>query len=427
MLVPEEQRRFAIDVVRRLRGAGFTAYLAGGCVRDQLLGRTPKDYDVATNATPPQIRRLFGRRRTLAIGAAFGVITVRGGKAAGAVEVATFRRDVSYSDGRHPDQVTFSSAEEDAARRDFTINGLFFDPVEQRVIDFVGGQEDLAQRRIRAIGDARQRFTEDKLRMLRGVRFSATFDFHLDGAVRRAIADMAAEIAVVSPERIAMEMRRMLVDAHGAVAVRLMLETGLADVVLPEIVPRSPEQRERFDRGLEILTRLNEGQDTGTAEREAASSPSFPLALATLLFAWVDAGQAAAICRRWRLSNAETERITWLVAHHAALQHVRSMRWSALQPILIAEGGGDLLRLIEAASPAGTETAAYCRALLAQPRDALDPPPLLTGDDLLAMGVPPGPRYKVLLQRLRDAQLDQEIHTPAEALAQAEKWLLAEP
>jgi tRNA nucleotidyltransferase/poly(A) polymerase len=166
---PEDQRQFAVEVVRRLRAAGFAAYWAGGCVRDRLLGRVPKDYDVATDATPPQIRQVFGHRRTLAIGAAFGVITVVGPKAAGMVEVTTFRRDAAYSDGRHPDGVTFSSAEEDAQRRDFTINGLFFDPLAEEVIDFVGGQEDLRRGVIRAIGQAAERFAEDKLRMLRAV------------------------------------------------------------------------------------------------------------------------------------------------------------------------------------------------------------------------------------------------------------------
>jgi hypothetical protein len=444
MIQPKEQRRFAVDVVRRLRGAGFEAYWAGGCVRDQLLGRTPKDYDVATNATPPQIRQLFGRRRTLAIGAAFGVITVIGPRPAGTVEVATFRRDAAYSDGRHPDSVTFSSAEEDASRRDFTINGLFFDPIEQRVIDFVGGQADLAERRIRAIGDPRQRFAEDKLRMLRAVRFAATFDFALDEEARTAIRQMAAEIRVVSPERIAMEMRRMLVDPRRAAAVRMMLETGLAAVVLPEIVPHDEPQRERFEHGLEVMSRLKD--------------PGFPLALAALLLpgivptagtdraptghrpgtdraptghrraalvgvgrrwsALVGGGRrwSAAVCERWRLSNKETDRTVWLATHHAALEPCRTMRWSALQPILIAEGIGDLLALMEAASPAGAE-AAHCRTLLAQPREALDPPPLVTGDDLLALGIRPGPRYKTLLQRIRDAQLDGEIRTKDEGLA----------
>src|SRR6516165_655576 len=163
MLDPDQQREFALDVVRRLRAADYEAYWAGGCVRDIVLGRRPKDYDVATNAKPLEIRELFGKTRTLPLGAAFGVITVVGPRPAGQIEVATFRQDAAYSDGRHPDSVTFSSAREDAERRDFTINGMFFDPVERRVIDYVGGQEDLREGLIRAIGDTRMRFQEDKL------------------------------------------------------------------------------------------------------------------------------------------------------------------------------------------------------------------------------------------------------------------------
>lgn len=406
MVTPEEQRRFAVEVVRRLRGAGFAAYWAGGCVRDQLLGRTPKDYDVATNAVPEQVRTLFGHRRTLAIGAAFGVIAVIGPKTAGIVEVTTFRRDAPYSDGRHPDSVTFSSAEEDASRRDFTINGLFFDPIEQRVIDFVGGQNDLAAKRLRAIGNARERFAEDKLRMLRAVRFSATFAFAIDDEAREAIAAMAAEIHVVSPERIAMEMRRMLADASRAVGVRLLLETKLAAEVLPEIVPPNDQQR---DATLAMLSRLGD-------------ECSFPLALAAVLYPSVDVAGAAAVCGRWRLSNKETERVCWLVENHAAIFGAKTMRWSMLQPLLVAEGIDDLLKLTEAASPEGAEAGAYCRTLLAQPRETLDPPPLLNGNDLLAHGIPSGPQYKTLLERVRAAQLDQEIGTKAEALAAVEKW-----
>ncbi|MCR4411750.1 MAG: CCA tRNA nucleotidyltransferase, partial [Thermoguttaceae bacterium] len=170
-LKPQSPRQFAEEVVRRLRAAGFLAYWAGGCVRDQLMGLDPKDYDVATSAVPEQVRQVFGRRRTVAVGAAFGVITVVGPPGAGQIEVATFRSDRTYSDGRHPDEVVFSSPEEDAARRDFTINGLFYDPVAQEVIDYVGGRDDLARRLLRAIGDPRQRFAEDKLRLLRAVRF----------------------------------------------------------------------------------------------------------------------------------------------------------------------------------------------------------------------------------------------------------------
>ncbi|MHC4180976.1 MAG: CCA tRNA nucleotidyltransferase [Planctomycetota bacterium] len=408
MLVPEQQRRFATEVVRRLRRAGFEAYWAGGCVRDQLLGRTPKDYDVATNATPPQIRRLFGRKSTLAIGAAFGVITVLGAKPAGQVEVTTFREDAAYSDGRHPDHVTFSSAEADASRRDFTINGLFFDPIEQRVIDFVGGKEDLAGGVIRAIGRASERFGEDKLRMLRAVRFSATFDFQIDADTLEAIRQMAAQITVVSPERIAMEMRRMLVEPRRVEAVRMMLDTGLAAAVLPEIVPGDDARRKRLDHALAVLDRL--------------SRPGFPLAMGALLHELVDPAGARRICRRWRLSNKETARGVWLVGHRSALADARSMPWSQLQPILISEGIEDLLALHEAASP-GSGEVAYCRSLLEQPREALDPPPLLTGDDLLAHGVPSGPKYRTLLRRARDAQLDGEIHTNEEALALVDRLL----
>lgn len=408
MPTPAAQRRFAEEVVRRLRAAGFEAFWAGGCVRDQLLGRTPKDYDVATNAVPEEVRALFGRRRTLAIGAAFGVIAVLGPKAAGTVEVTTFRRDAPYSDGRHPDSVAFSSAEEDASRRDFTINGLFYDPIQERVIDFVGGQNDLAAQKLRAIGDARHRFAEDKLRMLRAVRFAATFAFALDDDARRAIAEMAPEIHVVSPERIAMEMRRLLADPSRAVGVRLLIETRLAAEVLPEIVSYEDAPRRRIDDTLETLVRL--GGECG-----------FPLALATLLYPFIGAAAADAVCQRWRLSNKETGRVVWLVENHAALENAPTMRWSQLQPLLVSEGIDDLVTLTEAASPANATAADYCRSLLDQPREKLDPPPLLSGNDLLAHGIPSGPQYKTLLQRLRAAQLDGEIHTKDEALTLVEK------
>jgi len=406
---PEEQRRFAVEVVHRLRGAGFEAYWAGGCVRDQLLGRRPKDYDVATNATPEQVRTLFGRRRTLAIGAAFGVIAVVGSRAAGTVEVTTFRRDAAYSDGRHPDSVSFSSAEEDASRRDFTINGLFYDPLEQRVIDYVGGQKDLAEKRLRAIGCARERFAEDKLRMLRAVRFTAAFALLLDDEARRAIKEMAVEIRTVSPERIAMEMRRLLVDASRAVGVQLLLETRLAEAFLPEIVPNDDVERRRFVETLGVLSRLGE-------------ICSFPLALAALLYPSVDATHAEEVCRRWKLSNKETEEVTWLVEHHAALAEARSMRWSQLYPFLISEAADDLILLAESSLPEGAAIAAFCRELLRQPRETLDPPPLATGNDLQTIGISPGPEYKTLLQRLRDAQLDGQLSSKEEALTLVKRW-----
>jgi tRNA nucleotidyltransferase/poly(A) polymerase len=411
-LLPAKQRQFAVDVVRRLRAAGFEAYWAGGCVRDQLLGQTPKDYDVATDAAPPEIRRVFGRRRTLAIGAAFGVITVLGPRGAGQIEVATFRCDDEYSDGRHPDRVRFSTAREDAARRDFTINGLFYDPIEEKVIDFVGGQEDLRRQVIRAIGDPHERFREDKLRMLRAVRFSARFDFPLEEETLAAIRQMADQITVVSPERIGMEMRQILVAPTRGHAVRLLVDTGLAAVILPEIVPADQADRRRLDDALAVMVRLDR--------------PGFPLALAALLYPVVDAGEAEQLGKRWRLSNQETDRVCWLVEHTAALEGAASKPWSELQRLLVAEGIDDLLALSEAIALArGAETSdiAWCRAKLAEPREVLDPPPLLTGDDLIQHGVPTGPSYRILLRRVRDAQLDRQIQTKADALALVDRLL----
>jgi len=407
VLIPERQREFAVEVVGKLRRAGFEAYWAGGCVRDRLLGRVPKDYDVATNATPPEIRRLFGRRRTLAVGAAFGVINVLGPKGAGQVEVTTFRRDTGYSDGRHPDNVTFSSAEEDALRRDFTINGLFCDPVEDKVLDFVGGRADLQRGVVRAIGRPAERFAEDKLRMLRAVRFSATFDFALEAQTLHAVRRMASEIAVVSPERIAMEMRRMLVEPGRARGIRLLIDSRLAAAILPELAAGRP-----LEPILAVLDRLHQ--------------PGFPLALGALLYKLVDTAGARQVCSRWRLSNKETDRVCWLVGQFAVLGDARLMPWSVLQPILVADGVEDLLTLREAALP-GCADAAHCRSLLDQAPELLDPPPLLSGNDLRDHGVPSGPQYRRLLKRVRAAQLDREIGTKDEALKLVDRLMKEEP
>ena len=240
----DKQQAFALDVVRQLRAAGYEAYWAGGCVRDRLLRRSPKDYDVATSAVPEEIQKVFGRsRKTLAVGAAFGVIAVVGPRGAGQIEVATFREDVSYSDGRRPDAVRFTTAREDALRRDFSINGMFFDPVAGEVLDYVGGQDDLRQGIVRAIGDPHQRFTEDKLRLLRAVRFAAFFGFSIEPATFEAICTMAREITAVSAERIANEMRMMLERSGRRRAVELLLETGLLEGVLPEAVPKPARAR----------------------------------------------------------------------------------------------------------------------------------------------------------------------------------------
>jgi poly(A) polymerase len=451
MAAPPGERDFAIEVVRRLRGAGHEALWAGGCVRDELLGLTPKDYDVATSARPDDVCRLF--RRTIAVGASFGVVEVLGPRTPAGplkVQVATFRSDVSYSDGRHPDAVVFSSAREDALRRDFTINGMFFDPLDNRLIDYVGGREDLQLRVLCAIGDAAQRFTEDKLRMLRGARLAARFELEIDPATADAARAMAPEIVVISAERIADELRKMLVDPHRARGMRLFMDLGLAPPVLPELVPMKglPQGLPRPDAP--ALPPPGEPGSGAACETDLwehvlrvldllGPAPSFPLAMAALLH---DVGKprtvgrtpdrytfyshehvgrrmAEEIALRLKLSNDEQQRIAWLVEKHQILSDARQMRPSKLKALLIHPGIRELLELHRAdalASGRGTDHVAYCEQLLREwSKDDLDPAPLLTGDDLIRAGLEPGPIFKKLLDSVREAQLDGTINTPQQA------------
>lgn len=443
-LDPLRQREFALQVVHKLREQRYLAYWAGGCVRDQLLGRTPKDYDVATSATPKQIQEVFGRRRSIAIGAAFGVITVVGPREAGQVDVTTFRRDIEYRDGRRPEAVHFTDPEEDARRRDFTINGLFYDPVAERVIDYVGGQADLQLKIVRAIGNPQERFSEDKLRMLRAMRFTATFDFEIEPDTLVAIESMASEINVVSPERIAQEVRLMLVAPSRVRALELLYASGLLAAILPEAVamrgipqhkPRQPGG-DLWDHTLYVLSFLG--------------NPSFELALAALLH---DAGKPLTmdqakgklafydhelvgarlvhdIADRWRLANRERERVAWLVRHHMYLGQARQMRWTKLQRMLTSLGIEELLDLHEAdalASTGDTADVDYCRQLLALPPQELNPPALLTGHDLIRHGLKPGKDFQELLERVRDAQLEKRIRSKRDALALVDELLKARP
>jgi poly(A) polymerase len=399
MSIPSAQRDFALEIVQKLRTAGFESLWAGGCVRDELLGLTPKDYDVATSATPDQIRDLFGRRRTLPIGAAFGVVTVLGPRSAGQLEVATFRKDATYSDGRHPDSVSFTDAEHDAQRRDFTINGLFFDPIEHKVVDYVDGQQDLAARVIRAIGDPRLRLSEDKLRMLRAVRFAASFDFEIDAETLRAIQAMAPEINTVSAERIGMEIRRMLLDPHRATAMRLLRETGLLAQTLPELAALPDEDWRQSLARLELL-------------RE----PTLPLALAVALLS-AEQADIHDVGRRLRYTNKEIERSSWLITNLVTVAHAPAVPWPKLQRILVHEGAAELIELLAVIAEPDDSAVAFCRERLAWPSEVLNPPPLVDGADLIRHGLAPGPHFSQLLEQIRDAQLNGEIATREEALA----------
>ena len=418
-----------MEIVRRLKHSGFTALWAGGCVRDHLLDKTPQDYDVATNATPKQVRKIFAKYKTLDVGASFGVIIIVGPSGAGEVEVATFRSDGPYADGRRPDSVTFSTPEEDAQRRDFTINGMFLDPLDHKVLDYVGGERDLSQGYIRAIGDPHERMREDKLRMLRAVRFTAHLEFGLARATKAAVTEMASEIHAVSAERIAAELRRMLTDPHRHVAIELADEVGLLREILPAVVGLRPG----IDRCEPSEIQLKDGRRTPRAELIQASSrsprlaalrllhePSFELAFAVLL---LGVANVEVICRRLKLSNDELEKTAWLVRQQEALRDADQFSLAKLKRLLAHPFRDDLLALTRAmllAQQADLHQVLFCeRFLETTPPEILDPPPLVTGNDLIELGLRPGPRFKQLLEEVRDQQLNGELTDRTAAL----KWV----
>lgn len=416
------ERDFAIDVVQTLQKAGYRALWAGGCVRDELLGLHPADYDVATDARPEQVMKLF--RRSIAVGAAFGVIEVIGPRGPHrqhlTVEVATFRSDGTYSDGRRPDAVIFSSPEEDAKRRDFTINGMFFDPLGEEVLDFVGGRSDLEARVLRAIGDAAERFTEDKLRVLRAVRIAARFELDVDPATFAAARRIAPQITVVSAERIAEELRKILTHLSRGRGVRLLREFGLIEPILPEL--------NLTDETIRVVEKL--GPPTWPHEEPV----SFPLAFAALLHS-TGKETVETIADRLRLSTAEKVRTAWLVEHHRVLTDAPTMRLSKLKPILVHPGIGELLamhRAIARARGSSLEAIEFCERMLREtPREELDPPPLITGADLIAMGLSPGPEFKRLLDAVREAQLEGRVTSKEESLllvaSRLKDWKLGPP
>ena len=431
-------RQFATDVVRQLKDAGYVALWNGGCVRDLMLGRTPKDYDVATDARPDQVRKLFGNRKTLAVGESFGVIIVLGPtKAAGQIEVATFRTEGPYGDGRRPDSVAYATPEQDAQRRDFTINGMFYDPLKETVHDYVGGEQDLGEGVIRAIGDPHDRMTEDKLRMLRAVRFTATLDFRLDERTAAAVREMGEQILVVSWERISEELRKMLVDVHRERALRLCQELGLLAIILPELTDVLPTSADGGDPATFDSTEPSRREWWHTLHMLGnLEEPSFELAAAALLHSVpspldqprksAEQGRTVrAICRRLKLSNQETDHICWLVGRLHALDDADSLPLAALKRLLIHPHIGELFQLARRSALAeqrdveGIDFAA--EYLAGTPLEVLNPPELIDGADLQALGLEPGPLFREILTAVRDAQLNEEIATREEALALARK------
>jgi poly(A) polymerase len=416
----------SLRILEGLRAAGYSAYLVGGCVRDRLLGRPAEDRDIATAATPDEVIRLFPQARL--VGAHFGVVLV------GDVEVATYRTDFSYRDGRHPDAVRFESdPAQDARRRDFTINGLFLDPVSGEVLDFVGGRQDLDARLIRAIGDPRERFEEDRLRMLRAVRFAARLGFEIEAATFDAIREHSAAIHMVSAERVRDELTRILTEGGARRGFELLSETGLLGEVLPEVAAfRGVEQPPEFHPEGNVWTHV--GIMLGRMER-----PTPTLAWGVLLhdvgkpdtFARLDRIRfnghvergveiARRIFARLRFSNDDAEQIGSLIANHMRFADAHRMKASTLKRFLRLprfEEHLELHRLDCLASHGRLDNYELVRRhFLAATPDDLRPARLLTGADLIAAGWTPGAEFAQVLDAVEDAQLDGRVRSKEEAL-----------
>ena len=411
-----------------LRADGKQAYLVGGCVRDLVLGREPADYDICTDARPDLVQKLFPH--SLAVGAKFGVILVV--EEGMQVEVATFRSDIGYSDGRHPDHVVYSlTPQEDVQRRDFTINGLLMDPATGEVLDFVGGRSDLRAGIVRAIGDPRQRFAEDKLRMLRAVRFAARFGFQIEPQTMAAAQDFATQITQVSPERIRDELTKLLTEGAARRGFELLDETGLLSVVLPDVARmKGVEQPPQFhpEGDVWIHTRmLLEGLQPncsptlawGVLLHDVGKPPTFAPATGPgtrIRFdghAEVGARMADHICRTLRFSNEDTEQIESLVANHMRFKDVPQMRTATLKRFVRLprfEEHLELNRLDCLASHGSLQTYTFVQQFLVEtPPEKVYPPKLVTGDDLKGMGLVPGPQFREILLAIEEAQLEGKL------------------
>ncbi|MFM1920854.1 MAG: hypothetical protein RLZZ303_2488 [Candidatus Hydrogenedentota bacterium] len=422
----------ARGICTRLTAAGHVAYLAGGCVRDLLLGVRPGDYDIATDASPEQVAALF--ERTAGVGAAFGVMLVL--LPEGPFEVATFRWDGPYLDGRRPSEVRYATPEEDARRRDFTINAMFLDPATDTVLDFVGGKADIAARTLRAVGDPLRRFEEDHLRLLRAVRFAARLGYAIDSETWQAMVKLASRIRRTSAERVRDELSKMLTHPSVATALDLLDHSGLLVEVLPEVtamkgVRQPPEFHPEGD--VFVHTKL---------VMAALNRPSPALALGALLhdcgkpatFTETDrirfhghdevgAQFAQAVCERLRLSTRDTEHVVWLVREHMHLAHVPGMRESKRKRFVRQKGFDDLLELCRADCVGSLGDLTLIRQVLdyleALPPDAVKPHRILTGKDLIEAGYTPGPQFQSMLRDVEDAQLEGLLDSRDAALA----WL----
>jgi len=423
-------------VTGRLRQAGFEAYLAGGCVRDLLLGRAPKDYDVATSATPEQVQALFPR--TVAVGAAFGVVRVLvpGPEGEAAVEVATFRTEGPYEDGRRPSSVRFSDARSDVVRRDFTINGLLMDPETGEVLDYVGGLEDLRSGTVRAIGDPRQRFAEDRLRMLRAVRLSAELGFRIHPDTLEAIREQAPLIRSVSMERVYEELSRLLVSPGRGAGLRLLEEAGLLRELLPEVaamrgVPQPQEyhpEGDVFEHTVRVLEALRDPTVTlawGALLHDVGKPLTYEVRDRIRFPRHDEVGAQIAdqVMRKLRASNEQVERVVALVRGHMRVKDFPQMREAKRRRLAASDEFPELVELLRAdcvASHGDLTVYEWIQAWLRErASEPLQPPRLVTGHDLIALGLRPGPVFRDILDAVYNAQLEGQVQTRQQALALA--------
>lgn len=405
------------------------AYFVGGCVRDQLLGRSPHDVDIVTSASPEEVLRLFPE--SVPVGAKFGVVRVRIDSRE--FEVATFREEGPYADGRHPSFVRFADVQADVQRRDFTINGLLYDPIEGRVLDLVGGLEDLQARRIRTIGDPRQRFGEDKLRMLRAVRLAVELDFQIAPEVAEAIKAMAHEITVVSAERIREELVRILTGPAPGKGLRLLHEVGLLGAILPEVeamvgVPQPDTFHPEGDVFTHTALALDHLRDPsavlamGVLLHDVGKPPTYTVEDRVRFPRHDEVGAeiAQGICRRLRFSNEETERIVALVREHMRFKDLPRMRPAKARRFLARPDFPDHLELHRVdclASHGDLSTYEWAKEAHAQlSGEESMPQRLITGDDLIELGLKPGPKFREILAAVEDEQLEGRISTREEAL-----------
>lgn len=392
----------ALRIIKRLRQRGHQALLAGGCVRDKLLGRSATDYDVATSATPNEVLALF--RRTLKVGARFGVVIVMMDNKQ--VEVATFRTEGGYQDGRRPNQIAFASMQEDAERRDFTVNGMFYDPIEKKLYDFVGGQADVEAQILRTIGNPDHRFSEDYLRMLRAIRFAVKLNFTIEPNTWQSIQTHAGKIAHISAERIAAELEEIITHPNRRRGVELLLESGLARAIFPDY----SEQAGRY--AVKVVDALPRAVDFGLA------MAAFCAGLST--------ETAIALCRRLKLSNADLKHICFLLTHRG-LMCDSQMPLSRLKLLMHEPGFEDLTTfqkaLLKAEGKSLRPLTKLKKRIEAIDPSVVHPKPLLDGHDLIALGAVPGPMVGRLARELYFAQLDEHLKTPAQARQWAVRWL----